>query len=290
MLQGRLGLEKSRIPHSDRHGVMWLDRGKLEVEDGCLRFVTRGGELQAGDYQIPYQGISIILLGLGTSVTHDALRLLARHGCAMAAVGHNGVRCYTAPPIMADTSALARSQVSLWSDPVKRMGVACAMYTMRFGEVLRTRNINVLRGQEGARIKRAYQTTADRYGIKWKGRNYDRHNPEADDIANEAINHASVVVKASAAIAIAATATIPQLGFIHEDSGESFALDIADLYRHSLLLDIAFGATKEAIKTGNAVERLVRNHAAVAMRKHNLVADMIDRIKTLLQSDLPAEG
>ena len=78
MLVGRLGLEKARIPHADRHGLVWLDRGRLEVEDGCLRFVTAGGgDLAAGDYQIPHQAISIILLGPGSSVTHDALRLLA---------------------------------------------------------------------------------------------------------------------------------------------------------------------------------------------------------------------
>ena len=79
MLSGRLGLEKARIPHADRQGLVWLDRGRLEVEDGCLRFVTAGGgALAAGDYQIPYHAISIVLLGPGSSVTHDALRLLAR--------------------------------------------------------------------------------------------------------------------------------------------------------------------------------------------------------------------
>ncbi len=82
MLVGRLGLAKARIPHSDRHGLVWLDRERLQVEDGCLRFVTAGGgELAAGDYQIPHQSVSIVLLGPGSSVTHDALRLLARHGC-----------------------------------------------------------------------------------------------------------------------------------------------------------------------------------------------------------------
>ena len=112
MLVGRLGLEKARIPHADRHGLVWLDRGRLEVEDGCLRFVTAGGgDLAAGDYQIPHQGISIVLLGPGSSVTHDALRLLARHGCALAAVGDGAVRFYTAPPLMPDTSAIARAQV-----------------------------------------------------------------------------------------------------------------------------------------------------------------------------------
>ena len=27
MLSGRLGLEKARIPHADRHGLIWLERG-----------------------------------------------------------------------------------------------------------------------------------------------------------------------------------------------------------------------------------------------------------------------
>ena len=53
MLHGRLGLETARIPHADRHGLLWLDRGNLTVEAGCLRFVTAGGSLPPGDYQIP---------------------------------------------------------------------------------------------------------------------------------------------------------------------------------------------------------------------------------------------
>lgn len=66
------------------------------MEDGCLRFVTAGGgPMEAGDYQIPYHSISIILLGPGSTVTHDALRLLARHGCALAAIGEG--RCASIP-------------------------------------------------------------------------------------------------------------------------------------------------------------------------------------------------
>jgi CRISPR-associated protein Cas1 len=282
MLRGRLGLERARIPHAGRHGLVWLDRGRLEVESGCLRFVTAGGgELQAGDYQIPHQAISIVLLGPGSSVTHDALRLLARHGCALAAIGEGAVRFYTAPPLMPDASAIARAQVRLWYDPKARMAVARAMYAMRFGEIVRARDIEVLRGQEGARIKRAYQLAAERHGIPWSGRNYDRANPEAGDIANQAINHAAAAMTAAAAVAVAATGAIPQLGFVHEDSGQSFVLDIADLNRHDVLLDIAFGAVRET-RGGEPVERLVRRRAALLFRQRAVIPTMIDRIKTLL--------
>ncbi len=81
MLVGRLGLDTARLPHSDRHGLIYLDRGRLTVEDGCLRFsCAGGGGTPAGDYTIPHQSTSLVLLGPGSMVSHDALRLLARHG------------------------------------------------------------------------------------------------------------------------------------------------------------------------------------------------------------------
>ena len=283
MLVGRLGLEKARIPHADRHGLIWLDRGRLEVEDGCLRFVTAGGgDLTAGDYQIPHQGISIILLGPGSSVTHDALRLLARHGCALAAIGNGAVRFYTAPPLIPDTSAIARAQVRLWADPKSRMEVARAMYAIRFGEIVRTRDIEVLRGQEGARIKRSYQLAAERHGIVWHGRRYDRANPNAGTLPNQALNHAASAIRAAACVAVASLGAIPQLGFIHEQSGQAFVLDIADLHRHDITLDIAFGAAKEAEKSSDSIDRLTRRRAAKLFRQRGVIPSMIDKIKTLI--------
>lgn len=290
MLVGRLGLEKARIPHADRHGLVWLDRGRLEVEDGCLRFVTAGGgELAAGDYQIPHQSLSIVLLGPGSSVTHDALRLLARHGCALAAIGEGAVRFYTAPPLMPDSSALARAQARLWSDPKSRMEVARAMYAIRFGEIVRTRDIEVLRGQEGARIKRSYQLAAERHGVPWKGRNYDRSNPNSGDLPNQGISHAASAMRAAASVAVASVGAIPQLGFVHEDSGQSFVLDIADLYRHDVVLDIAFGAAREAAKSDEPIERLTRRRAALLFRQRSVIPSMIDRIKSLLGDGEPDE-
>ena len=65
---------------------------------------------------------------------------------------------------------------------------------------------------------------AERFGVEWRGRKYDRANPDAADIPNQAINHAATAVYAAATIAVAATSTIPQLGFIHEESGHALSL------------------------------------------------------------------
>ena len=173
----------------------------------------------------------MILLGPGSTVSHDALRLLAYARTALAAVGEDGVRLYTAPPLIPDRSGLARLQARLWADDAIRLMTARRMYAVRLGEVLPHRDLDVLRGIEGARMKESYRLLAQAHGIDWRGRRYDRSDPLSADLPNQALNHAASAVEAAAAIAVAATATIPQLGFIHEDPGQSFVLDIADLWR-----------------------------------------------------------
>ncbi|MCB9944579.1 MAG: type I-E CRISPR-associated endonuclease Cas1 [Geminicoccaceae bacterium] len=286
-LPGRLGLETARIPHVDRHGLVWLERGRLFVEDGTLRFVGAASEhLDAGEYAIPFQTVSAVLLGPGGSVSHDALRLLARHGTALLAIGSGGTRFYTAQPFGPDDSRLARRHARMWADPDTRIAMARRMFVWRFDEVLPHQDADVLRGIEGARIKKAYQLLAERHGIPWKGRRYDRQNPNAADIPNQAINHAVTCVEAAASIAVAATATIPQLGFIHEDSSRAFILDITDLVRTTVTVPVAFATARRCLDDpALLLEREIRRAASEAFRKEKLVDTLIERIKQLFEED-----
>ena len=297
MLRGRLGLETARIPHADRHGLLWLSRGALTVRDGTLRFERQSGPdsgspLEPGEYGIPFQSISMILLGPGSTVSHDALRLMARHGTALVAVGEDGVRCYTAPPLMPDTSDIARRQMRAWGDPDGgRIAIARKMYALRLGEVLPHQSLDALRGAEGARMRRTYRNLAQRYGIRWQGRRYDRANPMAADIPNQAINHASVAVTSAAVIAVMSVGAIPQLGFIHEQSGEAFALDIADLFRDAVLLPAAFKSAMAVIRDpGLDIERHTRRTTGEMLRTERIISKMIDRIKVLFEDVAPFHG
>ena len=293
MLRGRLGLETARIPHADRHGLLWLSRGALTVRDGTLRFERQSGPdsgspLDTGEYGIPFQSISMILLGPGSTVSHDALRLMARHGTALVAVGEDGVRCYTAPPLMPDTSNIARRQMRAWSDDLGRITIARKMYALRLGEVFPSQRLDALRGMEGARMRRTYRNLAQRYGITWQGRRYDRANPLAADIPNQAINHASVAVTSAAVIAVMAVGAIPQLGFIHERSGDAFALDIADLFRDAILLPAAFKSAGAVMKDPSLdIERHTRRTTGEMLRAEKVIAKMIDSIKVLFEDVAP---
>ena len=287
MLKGRLGLESARVPHADRAGLLWLSRGALTARDGTLSFERNGpvagnDPLTSGQYTVPVQGVSMILIGPGTTVSHDALRLLARHGTALAAVGDDGVRHYTAPPLIADRSGLARKQARAWADERQRLDIARRMYAWRLGKVLPHRDITVLRGIEGARMKESYRLVAAQVGITWQGRRYDRARPSSGDLPNQALNHVSSAVEAAAAIAVSATATIPQLGFIHEDPGQSFVLDIADLFRDSITIPVAFKAAKSAdAPPFENIERLARRGAGRTLTREKTVPKMIERIKSL---------
>ncbi|MFN7183512.1 MAG: type I-E CRISPR-associated endonuclease Cas1e [Thermomonas haemolytica] len=287
LMHGRLGLAASRIPHADRHGLLWLEYGRLSVEDGTLRFVAAKSEtLDAGDYAIPYQAVSMILLGPGTSLTQDVLRLCARHGTLIAAVGEAGVKSYTAPPMGQGRSDVARRHAERWSDSKLRLDTARRLYAWRFGRILPHRDIETLRGIEGARIKESYKLVAQRFGIPWHGRRYDRQTPNAADLPNQALNHAATFVEAAADLAVAAVGALPPLGFIHEDSSNAFTLDIADLYRVDLTLPLAFG-TASAVLDGKVdnLEREIRKRAAKLFRQEKLIPRMIDRIKELLDVD-----
>lgn len=287
LLPGRLGLAGSSIPHVDRHGLLWLSRGNLYVEDGTLCFRAAGSDdLPPGVYAIPYQGVSMILIGPGTTVTHDVLRILARHGTLLAAVGEGGVKLYTAPPMGQGRSDVARAHARLWADEDSRLRVARRMYAIRFGEVLPHRDISVLRGMEGARVRETYRIIARKYGIEWKGRRYDRDDPEAADIPNQAVNHAATFVEAAADIAVAAVGALPPLGFIHEESSNAFTLDIADLWRAEVTLPLAFSVAARVLRDPELpLEREVRHEAAKWFRAKRLIPAMIEKIKELLDVD-----
>lgn len=286
-LRGRLGLESARVPQADRHGLLWLARGQLYVHEGTLRFRCAGfyEELEPGDYAIPFQLLTSLVLQPGTSLTHDVLRLCASHGTGIVAVGEGGTRFFASAPAGPNESARARRHATAWADPAKRLAVARRLYAWRLGEIFPGAEIAVLRGMEGSRMKETYKRLAEQFGLVWKGRRYDRADPTAADLANQAINHAVTAVEATARVAVAVTGAVPQLGFIHEDAGHAFTLDVTDLFRDTITLPVAFAAAKEAEKRPDVpVERIARRLAARALRRERTVLSMIDRIKDLFDA------
>ncbi len=93
-------------------------------------------------------------------------------------------------------------------------------------------------------------------------------------------------MEAAADIAVAAVGALPPLGFVHEQSSNAFTLDIADMWRTEVTLPLAFGCARTVLAgTAQPLEREVRLEAARLFRRYQLIPKMIDRIKSLLDTD-----
>lgn len=280
MLKGRLGLDQARIPQKSRNGLVWVERCRVSIDNGSLMLVFDDKDEAL---ELPYQRLNALLLGPGTSITHEAVRHLSGHGTCLAWVGTDGTRLYTAPPIFDRDSDLARKQAGYWASSTTRVLIAKRMYAKRFGETPRTNDLDALRGMEAARIKRSYEILAQQHGIVWKGRRYDRSDHDRTDLPNQAINHAVTALEAIVAIAVQATATLPPLGFLHEDSAKSWVLDLCDLYRTMVTVPIAFACAKDLGRGGaETLDRTIRRRVSRYVRDKGFVDIVIDDIKELL--------
>jgi CRISPR-associated protein Cas1 len=288
----RLGLDSLKIPYTDRHGLIFLKRGNLYVEDGNIKFQTAGDSndstyLPPGTYTIPVQTISLILVGPGCTISHDTMRIASNYNVGLLFVGDNGVRLYASLPSTNTSSKIARVQAELWANETTRKHIAIKMFSMRFLEDLSLNtDVLVLRGMEGHKAKKTYELIASRYGIKWDGRRYNRNQPTEADLPNQAINHVATITEGAAYIAVNAVSAIPQLGFIHEDANISFVLDIADLFRDSFTIPVAFQAVqlyeKQKPLYSKSIDYYCRYLSAMKLSREEIIPSMIDKIKELI--------
>jgi len=226
------------LPMNRRLSFFYVQRGSLAVIDGCLVLTDSDDEAQ---YEVPARSTASILVGPGTSVTSEAIRLAAAYGVLIQWVGEHGVRCYSAGRPWSDTTKWLDRQVRCYADPKLSLAVAREMFFRRFGVRMERRSIEQLRGIEGARVREAYKLAAQTAGIIWRGRRYTPGNPAGTtDAPNLALNVANTCLYGVVETAINATGMSSGLGFIHRGSRISFVLDIADLYKLRHTVPLAF--------------------------------------------------
>ncbi len=228
----------------DRLSFFYVERGWLSVLDGCLVLTDSEEQTQ---YEVPTRAMTTLMVGPGTAVTTEAVRLAAACGVLITWVGEHGVRCYSAGRPWSDNTHWLEMQVCHYGDPTLTLKVARELFFRRFGVRMQRRSIEQLRGLEGVRVREAYKLAAKQSGIPWKGRRYTRGNPAGKtDAPNLAINVANTCLYGLVETAIHATGMSPALGFIHRGSRLSFALDIADLYKTEFMVPLAFSLVAKA--------------------------------------------
>jgi len=225
-------------PAKERWTPIFLEHGRLEVDDASVKWI-------GADYivlRIPIATVSVLLLGPGTTVTHAAVKACADCNTPICWVGAQGMRFYAYGTTPTHDNARARLHAKLHTSRKSREIIARKMFVLRFGDeaFVKDKTIKALMGIEGQRVKSLYTEMGNKYGITWKGRQYDPTNWSLADELNKAVSAANASLYALVTAIVVSMGYLPQLGFIHSAGTLPFVFDIADIYKPETTLEAAF--------------------------------------------------
>ncbi len=227
----------------DRTSFLYLEHCVVHREDGAL--TARNDK---GTVRVPAASLLAVLLGPGTSVSHQAMGLLGDCGTTAAWVGERGVRYYAHGRSLASSTRLLVEQAARVSSPQKRLAVARQMYSMRFeDEDVTGLTMQQLRGREGARVRAIYREYSKKTGVPWQRRDYRPDDFEASDPVNQALSAAHAALYGVVHAVIMALGCSPGLGFVHTGHERSFVYDVADLYKVEVTIPVAFDVVAEGM-------------------------------------------
>jgi len=250
----------------DRLGFVYVERAIISRDESAITATDDHGTVS-----IPAATLSVLLVGPGTSVSHQAMVLLAECGVTCVWVGEQGVRYYAHGRGLSHSARLVEAQARLVANERSRVAVVRRMLERRFpGEEVARMDMQRLRGMEGARMRRAYAEQSRRTGVAWAGRSFDGRG---SDPVNQALSAAATCLYGLVHSVIVALGASPDLGFMHSGNDRSFVYDVADLYRAEVALPVAFdvvvggdhdiqGRTRRAMRDRFVETRLLRRCVA----------------------------
>ena len=271
--------ERQALPQlRDRMTFLYLEHCTLGRQDGAITVTD-----EKGIVQIPAAGISVLLLGPGTRVTHRAMELMGDTGVAAVWVGEHGVRFYAHGRALSEHSRLLERQAERFSNQREHLEVVRKMYQLRFPEEdVSHLTMQQLRGREGSRVRNVYRKASKETGVPWSGRLYRPEDFASGDPVNQALSAAHACLYGLAHAVIVALGCAPGLGFVHVGHECSFVYDIADLYKAEVTIPIAFEVAAQAPEDLPAV---VRRRVRDAMVEHHILERMVHDIRWLLLTE-----
>ncbi len=255
----------------DGWSYLYAEHCKIEQENRSIALIDASGRVP-----VPCATLCLLLLGPGTSISHAAVSALADNGCLVAWCGEQGVRFYAHGHGITRHSNNLLIQARLWADSASRLQVVRKMYLMRFESGLdESLSLKQIRGKEGIRVREAYATAATEYGVPWHGRNYRRSDWNAGDQVNRALSAANSCLYGICHAGVIALGLSPALGFIHTGKMLSFVYDVADLYKTSVSIPIAFRVVAQGQEqVESTVRKAVRDRLKESKLLKSIVADI----------------
>lgn len=253
----------------DKYPFIYLERGRLEIDDSSVKWI----DCEANVVRLPIATLNCLLLGPGTSITHEAVKVTAQANCSICWVGEDSLLFYACGQSPTADTRNMREQMKLSADPKKSVEVARRMFAKRFPEAdLACKSLKEMMPMEGFRIRALYEQKAQEYGVGWKGRSYTPGKFELGDITNQVLTACNAALYGILSSAIHSMGYSPHIGFIHSGSPLPFVYDMADLYKEHLCIDLAFSLTLEMAGKYN------KHKVSAAFRQRVVDLDLLGKI------------
>ena len=237
------------MPRSiDRCSFVYLDQASINIDGGSIIAWREGQKLA-----IPAASIITVVLGPGSKITHDAVKLLGGVGTCIVWMGADQTRFYAAGRPLSSSSKLVEAQARIVSNSKKRLECAKKMYGLRFPGIdcSSKKTMQSLRGMEGARMREIYKREAARNGVEWSMRaaQFDWIDggtlSDSESIVNRSLTIGNQILYSVSLGLLSNLGMSPGLGVIHCGRLESLLYDLADLYKADITIPVAFKVAKE---------------------------------------------
>jgi CRISPR-associated protein Cas1 len=304
------------ILHSKRANIFYLEKCRVMAKDGRVVYLTE--EKNNNSYwNIPSANTTVILLGIGTSITQSAVRMLASAGVLIGFSGSGGTPLisgneieWLSPQSEYRPTEYMQGWMGFWFDEEKRLLVAKDFQKARIGflqniwskdrelkeegffaddqiifsalqnystQIQSAKKPGDLLLQEAILTKQLYKNAAKITKID----DFARER-EATDLANIFLNHGNYLAYGLAATTLWVLGIPHSFAVMHGKTRRgALVFDIADLIKDAIILPWSFICAKE-----KASEQEFRQQILQKFTEHKALDFMFEQVKQqALRSD-----
>lgn len=299
------------ILHSKRANIYYLEKCRVMQKDGRVVYLTEDKE-EKRYWNIPIANTTVILLGMGTSITQSAVRMLASAGVLIGFSGSGGTPLIAAsevewlsPQSEYRPTEYIQNWLSFWFDEGKGLAIAKRFQQKRVEYLQRIwqkdkdlqayglyiDDVGVERALNSFNAKIAQcptvnelllveaQLTKNLYKI---AANLTQHNGftrdhAGEDDANAFLNHGNYLAYGMAATTLWVLGIPHGFAVMHGKTRRgALVFDVADLVKDALILPWAFICAKDQMS-----EQEFRQQCLQTFAKHQALDFMFETVKEL---------
>lgn len=294
---------------SKRANIFYLEKCRIMVKDGRVVYLTENKDEKLY-WNIPIANTTVVLLGIGTSITQSAVRLLVSANVLIGFSGNGGTPLIAANEVewisgqneYRPTEYL-QDWLSFWFNEEQRLKVAKYFQIARIDYLQKiwaknprlrenniylddlelssaikyftsavdlAKNVTELLSAEAVLTKKLYKIIA----TKTNYTNFTRDR-ESDDLANIFLNHGNYLVYGLAATTLWTLGIPHGFAVMHGKTRRgALVFDVADLVKDAIILPLAFICAKENMSSDH-----FRQQSLLDFVKYEVLDFMFNSVK-----------